>query len=381
MTQRKVIIVPTIRATQNTESKRVELVPFTGDETDLIVAYIRDPKAFLENNESETLTVSMESLLSRKYADQVFGSTYCGLTFPATAQDVLNTLKALSHNTGVEAFINDLIGEHVNDSSFYTIYKVVDSDVESITIQYLKDHGLIGTLLRQTSRYELDADKFKDGGTAVLADFIPTHNQRNKIYQQWRELFIDAIPTVMFRRSPIQPVTEFTPGVRHDLLMELAVNPGLVKEIFLTAFRNLASKAKSPDFQFSDFLRSVTNVWGLYGLRNERKNSSINWDCSEDVEQLAKLLKNILMFDEIQAYGHLLRTFSWGLSPIVNQALTNLSAENSKFYNQYSQSPDGQWHSFDRLQPRSSEEAEEFAIRYERILKVISETELKVYYL
>lgn len=93
------------------------------------------------------------------------------------------------------------------------------------------------------------------------------------------------------------------------------------------------------------------------------------------------MLKNILMFDEIQAYGHLLQSFSWSLSPIVNQALTNLSAENSKFYNQYSQSPDGQWHSFDRLQPRSSEEAEEFAIRYERILKVISETELKVYYL
>ena len=227
----------------------------------------------------------------------------------------------------------------------------------------------------------MDADKFKDGGIAVLADFIPTYNQRNKIYQQWRELFIDAIPTVMFRRSPIQPVTEFTPGVRHDLLMELAVNPGLVKEIFLTAFRNLASKAKNPDFQFSDFLRSVTNVWGLYGLRNERKSSSINWDCSEDVEQLAKLLKNILMFDEIQAYGHFLRSFSRALTPIVNQALNNLSAENSKFYNQYSQSPDGQWHSFDHLQPRSSEEAEEFAIRYERILKVISETELKVYYL
>ncbi len=135
MNQRKVVIVPTIRAAQNTESKRVELVPFTGDETDLIVAYIRDPKAFLENNESETLTVSMESLLSRKYTDQVFGRTYCGLTFPATAQDVLNALKALSHNTGVEAFINDLIGEYVNDSSFYTIYKVVAVDDESITIQ------------------------------------------------------------------------------------------------------------------------------------------------------------------------------------------------------------------------------------------------------
>ena len=71
MTQRKVIIVPTIRAIQNKESKRVELVPFTSDETDLIVTYIRDPKAFLENNECETMTISMESLLSRKYTDQV----------------------------------------------------------------------------------------------------------------------------------------------------------------------------------------------------------------------------------------------------------------------------------------------------------------------
>lgn len=273
MTQRKVIIVPTIRAAQNTESKRVELVPLTSDETDLIVAYIRDPKAFLENNESETLSVSMESLLSRKYADQVFGRTYCGLTFPATAQDVLNALKALPHNTGVEAFINDLIGEYVNDSSFYTTYKVVAVDDESITIQYLKDHGLIGTLLRQTSRYELDEDKFKDGGTAVLADFIPTYNQRNKIYQQWRELFIDAIPTVMFRRSPIQPVTEFTPGVRHDLLMELAVNPGLVKEIFLTAFRDLAFESQIPGLPVLGFPTVSYQCLGISWITKRTKES------------------------------------------------------------------------------------------------------------
>ena len=138
MNQRKVVIVPTIRAAQNTGSKRVELVPFTSDEADLIVTYIRDPKAFLENNECETMTVSMESLLSRKYTDQVFGRTYCGLTFPATAQDVLNVLKALPHHTGVEAFINDLIGEHVNDSSFYTTYKVVAVD-DDIDIYEVRD--------------------------------------------------------------------------------------------------------------------------------------------------------------------------------------------------------------------------------------------------
>ena len=384
MTQRKVIIIPTIRTIQNKESKRVELVPVTSDETDMIVAYSRDPKTFLENNESETLTVSMESLLSRKYVNDVFGRTYCGVTFPTIAQDIVNVLKTPQNSyrsDGVEAFINDLVGEYVGNDSFSTVYNIIAVDNESITIQYLKEHDLIGTLLGQTTRYETEADKFKDGGTVVLADFIPDSTPRNEIYQQWRELFIDSIPTNMFRRSPIQPVTEFTPGVRYDFLMELAVNPELVKGIFLTAFRNLASKAKNPNFQFSDFLRLVTNVWGVYGLRNERKNPSINWDCSEDLEQLAKLLKNILMFDDMQAYGHLLRSFSWALSPIINRALNNLSAEDSKFYNQYSRSQDGQWHSFDHLQPRSSEEAEEFAIRYERILKVISETELKVYYL
>ncbi len=390
MTQRKVVIVPVLRATKFSPMQDSPVVTITNDEIELLMTYLRDPKAYLENNESVTMTVSMESLLSAPHANHVFGREYCGFSLPATAQDVIDSLLQPELAVVVQNFIYNLLDEHAGGDTHGTVYKVEQANVEFVAIKYLKNYEQVNTLLKQAVVQDVGNDfPFQDGELVTWSALLDDYCSKTKecygttpsTRQQWRKLFIEASPVGMFRRSPTNPVSEFTPGVRHSILLELAVNPGLVKEVFLAAFRELAIEVNDPSLQFPDFLRRVSSHYGFPLPGGENNKPAINWENIDHVAQLTGLLTAVFMFDELQErnYQQQKRDWRWDIAGVSMQAVRTLSGEEKKFYIQYSRNPHSAWQNREELKYNSPEEADNAACRYEQILTELDNAKFVIY--
>ena len=391
MNQRKVVFVPTLHSVFNQETKHNEVKPFSAEETETLLSFLRDPKALLAGGDTVDFTVSLAELRDNPYYDHTFGQSYCGVTLPATVKDVVDAFR--EPTLAVRDFIYGLIGTHSGTTVFRTEFEIVAVNDEALTIRYLKDHQLIHSLVRHCSVKDMEDDfPFPDCTVTSWAMISDYWNKKAKINecdvsttrQQWRELFINVTPVGLLRRSPINPVEEFTPAVRHEVLLELALNPSLVKEIYLAAFRDLALKVNDPGFQFPDFLAKLRDFYQLYLPVAEGSNKpAINWDCTNHVAALNDMLKAILLFDELQERNQLLTKLNWvyDLSYISQLALKTLPAEQVGFYQRYSRSPYQVFTGYEELKYGSPEEAAEAAVRYEQILSELSLGQFTTHYL
>ena len=177
---------------------------------------------------------------------------------------------------------------------------------------------------------------------------------------------------------------EFTPAVRHEVLLELAINPSLVKEIYLAAFRDLALKVNDPWFQFPDFLAKLRDFYNFQLPVTEGSNKpAINLDCTDHVAALNSMLKAILLFDELQECNQLLTKRDWlyDLSYLSQLALETLPPEQVGFYQRYSRNPHHMFTGYEELKYSSSEEAAEAAARYKQILNELPQTQFTIHYL
>ena len=391
MTQRKVVFVPTVHSVFNQETKHNEVKPFSAEETETLLSFLRDPKALLNSGDTVDFAVPMTELRNRPHYDYTFGQSYCGVTLPATLKDTLVALR--EPNLAVRDFIYTLIGEHSVTTVFRTEFEIVFANDQEVIVRYLKDHEAIDNLVRQCSvKYVEDNFPFQDREVTTWAKIYDYWNEKTKtngsdsstVRQQWRELFINSTPVGLLRRSPINPVEEFTPAVRHEVLLELAINPSLVKEIYLAAFRDLALKVNDPWFQFPDFLAKLRDFYNFQLPVTEGSNKpAINWDCTDHVAALNSMLKAILLFDELQEWNQLLTKRDWlyDLSHLSQLALESLPPEQVGFYQRYSRNPHHMFTGYEELKYSSSEEAAEAAARYKQILNELPQTQFTIHYL
>ena len=391
MNQRKVVFVPTLHSVFNHETKHNEVKPFSAEETETLLSFLRDPKALLTSGDTVDFSVPMTELRSHPRYDYTFGQRYCGVTLPTTVKDVVDAFR--EPNLTVRDFIYSLIGAHSGTRVFSTEFKIMALNDQGLTVRYLKDHQLIHSLVRQSLMKEVEDDfPFPDRTVtswAMISDYWKEKTKTNEcgistVRQQWRELFINSTPVGLLRRSPINPVEEFTPAVRHEVLLELALNPGLVKEIYLAAFRDLALKVNDPGFQFPDFLAKVCDFYQFHLPVAEGSNKpAIIWDCTDHVAALNGMLKEILLFDELQERNQLLTKRDWlyGPSYLSQLALDTLPAEQLGFYHRYTRNPYHMSTGYEELKYGSPEEAAEAAVRYEQILNELAQTQFTIHYL
>lgn len=370
MTQRKVLVRPSNRFDRETKT----FVPFTGAEAEFILSYLRDPVAFNKNKEQITKTVSLKTLLDHPYANQTFGRKRCGYHLPATISDIRTALKATERTVEVKNLIHSLVNEHYGIDIHYELTLTDDA----VTIQYPKDCDILADLASQiVVRNEYEELVFKDNEVVSYGQLMSGCDIGSEPRQQYRELFINAIPNSWFKRSPIDRMLEFTPAVRYELLQELALNPTLVKEIYLTAFRDLALSLNDLSFRFSGLLWSLERT---YNFGRDCHGDSFNWDCVEHVEQLTELLINVLMFDELQERNRSLTYDRWRWPRTFNDVVARLSDDDRAFYNLYS-CGDLRCDINNVTKFRSPEEANEASLRYEQILNELENTKFVVHYL
>ena len=391
MNQRKVVFVPSLHLVFNQETKHNEVKPFSAEETETLLSFLRDPKPLLAGANTVDFTVSLAELRDNPYYDYTFGQRYCGVTLPATVKDVVDAFR--EPNLTVRNFIYGLIGTHSGTRVFSTEFKIMALNDQGLTVRYLKDHQLIHSLVRQSLMKEMEDDfPFPDctvTSWAMISDYWNKKTETNECdvsttRQQWRELFINVTPVGLLRRSPINPVEEFTPAVRHEVLLELALNPGLVKEIYMAAFRDLALKVNDPGFQFPDFLAKLSDFYQFHLPVAEGSNKpAISWDCTDHVAALNGMLKEILLFDELQERNQLLTKRGWLYDlPYLSQlALDTLPAEQLGFYQRYTRNPYHMSTGYEELKYSSPEEAAEAAVRYEQILNELPQTQFTIHYL
>lgn len=392
MNQRKVVFVPTQHSVFNQETKHNEVKPFSAEETETLLSFLRDREALLATADTVDFSVSMAELRNLPYYDHTFGQSYCGVTLPATVNDVVDAFR--EPNLAVRDFIYSLISKHSGVTDvFRTEFEIVVANDQGLTIRYLKDYRAIHNLVRQCSVKDVEDDfPLQDREVATWAKISDYWNEKTKTNecdisttrQQWRELFINSTPVGLLRRSPINPVEEFTPAVRHEVLLELALNPGLVKEIYLAAFRDLALKVNDPWFQFPDFLAKLRDFYNFQlPVAKGSNKPAINWDCTDHVAALNGMLKAILLFDELQECNQLLTKRDWlyDLSYLSHLALETLPKEQLGFYQRYSRNPYQMSTDYEELRFSSPEEAAEAAVRYEQILNELPQTQFTIHYL
>ena len=391
MNSRKVVFVPTLHSVFNHETKHNEVKPFSAEETETLLSFLRDPKALLTSGDTVDFSVPMTELRSHPRYDYTFGQRYCGVTLPATVKDTLVAFR--EPNLAVRDFIYSLIGAHSGTTVFRTEFEIVVANDQEIIVRYLKDHRAIHNLVHQCSVKDVEDDfPFQDREVTTWANIYDYWNEKTKTNecdisttrQQWRELFVNSTPVGLLRRSPINPVEEFTPAVRHEVLLELAINPSLVKEIYLTAFRGLALKVNDPSFQFPDFLAKLRDFYHFQLPVTEGSNKpAINWDCTDHVAALNGMLKAILLFDELQERNQLLTKHGWLYDPsyLSQLALETLPDEQVGFYQRYSRNQHHMFTGYEELKYGSPEEAAEAAVRYEQILNELPQTQFTIHYL
>ncbi len=390
MNQRKVVIVPVNRVVGDSKTTPHTLAPFGEHETNTLLSYLRAPKAFFAERERFSVVLPMSKFLEHPEVDGIFGQSRCGVSRRATVQDVLDGLQNPTNWDG-KRFVNGLISKELGIDYFAGPCELVSSDKLQATFSYLAVNDLMMSLRNLTTVITVE-ESFQLPDLSTVTWGALTEELQKTLHQQqlqpleerkqWRELFIQATPVGVYHRTPFNPVPEFTPGVRYEIMLELVRNPTLVKEIYLAAYRELAAFSNDIEFHFTDFLTRLGRRYEMLLPTGQQNVTAVNWECSDHVKTLTDLLSKVFWFDELQERNQKQTVNNWryGIGNVFSLVLAILPEEQREFYNQYTISPFFQgWTGMMKF--GSAEEADRAAERYKQILDDVDNVELTLHYL